>query len=141
MISTDPDRVDVVQQMLAVLSYRPAGRSLDTQRGAIGHSHLVAGTSDTSGCQVGFGPMVTDSATFARLADVAVLDTVRDVGLGSDLVERPVEGLVERLEDRPDDVVLTWQFLATRGAHDRYGGFGDPARAESRTWMRRRGPN
>lgn len=132
LISTDPGRVDVaaVHRFLANDSYWALGRSLELQRSAIEHSHLVVGAYLPGGTQVGFARMVTDLATWAWLCDVYVLPEHRGGGLGTAMVRAIVE--------HPEVAGVRYQFLATADAHDLYAKFGytpldDPAR-----WMHRR---
>jgi GNAT superfamily N-acetyltransferase len=134
LISTDPARVDVdaVHDYLAGESYWAAGRSLDVQRRAIAHSHLVIGAYDADGGQVGFARMVTDLATFAWLADVYVLGSARGNGLGRAMVQTIVE--------HPDVNGIRRQLLATRDAHGLYAEFGYTPLTEPDRWMLRLGP-
>lgn len=128
-ISTDPARLDVdaVHAYLSGDSYWAAGRPLDMQRRAIEHSHLVVGAYDAGGAQVGFARMVTDLATFAWLADVYVLESVRGNGLGRAVVQTIVE--------HPDVVDIRRQLLATRDAHGLYAQFGYAPLTEPERWM------
>ena len=131
LISTDPSRVDVgaVHRYLSEESYWAAGRPLDVQRRAIEHSNLVVGAYAADGTQVGFGRMVTDLATFAWLADVYVLQSVRGGGLGTAIVETIVE--------HPDVAEVKYQFLATRDAHELYARFGYMPVTDPLRWMHR----
>lgn len=131
LISTDPSRIDVaaVHRYLSDESYWAAGRSSDVQRRAIENSHLVVGAYGADGSQVGFGRMVTDLATFAWLADVYVVESVRGGGLGTAIVQTIVE--------HPDVVAVKYQFLATRDAHDLYARFGYTPVTDPVRWMHR----
>lgn len=68
------------------------------------------------GEQVGFARAVTDSATFAYVGDVFVLEPHRGQGLS--------KILVERLLKHPQMQGLRRILLATADAHDLYAGYG-----------------
>ncbi len=134
VISTDPARVDVdaVYRLLREQSYWLDDRTIDIQRRAIAHSHLVIGAYAPSGAQVGFARMVTDLATYAWLCDVIVDAGCRGSGLGTTMVRAIVE--------HPDVVDVRWQFLATQDAHGLYRRFGYTPLEVPDRWMHRRGP-
>lgn len=71
--------------------------------------------------QVGFGRVVTDSATFGYLADVFVLEAHRGQGLG--------KRLVEAVMAHPGLQDIRRFMLATRDAHGLYAQFGFAALA------------
>jgi GNAT superfamily N-acetyltransferase len=73
------------------------------------------------GRQIGFARVVTDSATFAYLADVFVLESERGRGLGG--------WLVESILAHPGLQGLRRWLLGTRDAHGLYrkAGFAEPA--------------
>ena len=77
---------------------------------------LCVGLYDPGGRQAGFGRAVTDSATFAWIADVFVLEAHRGRGLGV--------WLVEWLLGHPRLQGLRAVTLATRDAHTLYERFG-----------------
>jgi GNAT superfamily N-acetyltransferase len=77
---------------------------------------LCVGLYDPDGEQAGFGRAVTDSATFAWIADVFVLEPHRGCGLGV--------WLVEQLLAHPRLQGLRAVTLATRDAHELYERFG-----------------
>ena len=66
--------------------------------------------------QIGFARVVTDSATFAYLADVYVLEEYRGQGLG--------KRLVDAVRAHPDLADLRRFVLWTRDAHGLYEQFG-----------------
>lgn len=86
-------------------------------------SHCL-GAYDQHGVQVGYARMVTDSATFAWLADVWVDVPGRGRGLGRSMVRWFVE--------RPPYAGLRRIMLATLDAHGVYAplGFAPPSRPE-----------
>lgn len=77
---------------------------------------LCVGLYDREGRQAGFARAVTDSATFAWIADVFVLEEHRGRGLGV--------WLVEWLLEHPRLQGLRAVTLATRDAHTLYERFG-----------------
>ena len=116
VLSTDPHKLDVsaIHAFLTTDSYWAAGIALDTVRRAIDHS-ICAGLYQGER-QVGFARLVTDTATFAWLADVYVLPELRGRKLGVALVDftlrHPVLAGMKRV------------MLGTRDAHDLYRRFG-----------------
>lgn len=85
---------------------------------------LCVGLYDAAGEQAGFARAVTDSATFAWIADVFVLEPHRGRGLGV--------WLVEWLLDHPRLQGLRAVTLATRDAHSLYERFGFVREGERR---------
>jgi GNAT superfamily N-acetyltransferase len=85
---------------------------------------LCLGLFAPGGEQAGFGRAVTDSATFAWIADVFVLEPHRGRGLGVWLVEELLAH--ERLQG------LRAITLATRDAHELYERFGFARDGEKR---------
>ncbi|EAQ64329.1 acetyltransferase, GNAT family protein [Marinomonas sp. MED121] len=73
---------------------------------------LCFGVFTESGDQIGFARMVTDSATFAYLADVCILDEHRGKGLG--------KRLIKQILAHPQLQGLRRMALATRDAHGLY---------------------
>ena len=117
-ICTDKDRLDVhlIHDYLSRTSYWASGRSLVTVQTSIENS-LCFGVY-AAGQQVGFARIVTDSATFAWLCDVFILEPHRGQGLGGQLIETIVA--------HPELQNLDLFILATRDAHElyrRHGGF------------------
>lgn len=115
-ISTDPSRLDVdmVHRFLSEDSYWAKGRSRAVMDRAIENSYpfgVYAGHE-----QVGFARVVTDTITFAWLADVFVLPEHRGSGAGKLLVETV-------LGDPRFAGMKRW-FLGTADAHELYRQFG-----------------
>ena len=79
--------------------------------------------------QVGFARTITDRATYAYLADVFVLPSHRDRGLG--------RWLVECVMAHPDLQGLRRFSLVTRDAHELYRPFGFEALANPDRYMER----
>ena len=96
-------------------SYWAKDISLNTMQKAINNS-LCFGVFSDSGQQVAFARMVTDSATFAYLADVFVLPEHRGKGLSKWLMQIIIE--------HPDLQGLRRMALATNDAHSLYAQFG-----------------
>jgi GNAT superfamily N-acetyltransferase len=118
VISTDPTRLDldVIHDYLSRVSYWAQGRPYSVVRKSVQNS-LCFGVYDGAQ-QVGFARVVTDSATFAWLCDVFVLESHRGQSLGKWLIECVVA--------HPELTGLRLFLLATRDAHElyrRYGGF------------------
>ena len=117
-ISTDPERLDlsVIHGFLSESSYWARGIPRATMEKSIQNS-LVFGLYDTTregeaAAQVGFARVITDSATFAYVADVFVLSSHRGRGLGV--------WLMEVIRSHPDLQRLRRWVLATRDAHGLY---------------------
>jgi GNAT superfamily N-acetyltransferase len=125
LVSTDPERLDVdlIHRFLSEESYWAKGRSREVTERAIAHSYpfgVYAG-----GEQVAFARVVTDTITFAWLADVFVVADHRGRGIGKLLVESV-------LGDERFRGMKRW-FLGTADAHELYRRFGfseavDPGR-------------
>lgn len=115
-LSDDPARldVDVIWGYLRT-AYWSEDVPRDVVTGAIDGS-LCLGLYAPGGEQVGFARAVTDSATFAWIADVFVLEPHRDRGLGV--------WIVEELLAHPRMQGLRSITLATRDAHALYERFG-----------------
>jgi len=136
-ISTDPNRLDfdLIYDFLSNRSYWAQGRTLDTIRTSIQNSlpfglYLHGDNKDNPEQQIGFCRVVTDSATFAWLADVFILPDHRGRKLG--------EWLIETVLSHPDLQTLGRWVLATRDAHTLYAKFGfQPLENPDRFMMRR----
>ncbi|HYZ30019.1 MAG TPA: GNAT family N-acetyltransferase [Thermoleophilaceae bacterium] len=93
-LDDDRDRIDVdaVHAFIGDESYWAKGRSRETMQAAIDGSARVIGLYTPDGSQVGFARVISDSATYAYLADVFVLADHRGRGLGVELIREAVEG-------------------------------------------------
>ena len=114
-ISTERHRLDIaaIHRFLSQ-SYWSPGIPVATVERAIANSICFGLFHDRQ--QVGFARVVTDTATFAYLADVYVLDAHRGRGLSKWLMEVIM---------RHDDLQGLRRFmLATRDAHGLYRQFG-----------------
>lgn len=111
LISTEKSRLDLqtIHDFLAK-SYWSEGIPIETVRRAIERSLTFGVYHDEQ--QVGFARVVTDSATFAYLADVFILASFRGQGLGV--------WLMEVVMAHPDVQGLRRWLLATRDAHSLY---------------------
>ncbi|WP_258406659.1 GNAT family N-acetyltransferase [Shewanella spartinae] len=115
-ITTDKDAFDfdVIYGFISQ-SYWAMGIPKETMRRAIANS-LCFGVFDKDNKQVGFARLITDSATFAYLADVFILPSHRGKGLSKYLMETIVA--------HPDLQGLRRIVLATRDAHGLYAQYG-----------------
>ncbi len=96
-------------------SYWAQGIPPDTMRRAMDNS-LCFGVFTSMKQQVGFARVVTDSATFAYLADVFILEEHRGKGLG--------KWLMASVMAHPHLQNLRRMILVTRDAHGLYEPFG-----------------
>jgi GNAT superfamily N-acetyltransferase len=115
-VSTDPSRLDVdmIHRFLSEESYWAKGRTREVTERAIANSYPFGVYLD--GEQVAFARVVTDTITFAWLADVFVVPEHRGDGVGKLLV-RSV------LSDERFRGMKRW-FLGTADAHELYRQFG-----------------
>lgn len=131
-ISTDKSQLDIplIHRWLSTVSYWAQGRSLETVQSSIEHS-LCFGVYEGQR-QVGFARVVTDTATFAWLCDVFILEEYRGNGLG--------KWLIETITAQPALQPMLF-LLATRDAQGLYAQYGDfePLAAPER-WMTHRRP-
>jgi GNAT superfamily N-acetyltransferase len=119
-LDDDPSRIDVdAVHAYVTQSYWAAGRSREKMEAAIAGSARVIGLYAPDGSQAGFCRVISDSATYAYLADVFVLDDHRGRGLGVELVREAV--------DSDPWNGFSWH-LRTSDAHTLYEkfGFGPP---------------
>ena len=118
-VSTDPARLDVdmIHRFLSEESYWAKGRTREVTDRAIANSYPFG---VYRGDQVAFARVVTDTATFAWLADVFVLSEHRGHGVGKLLVEAAVRD--------PRFAGMQRWFLGTADAHELYRryGFSEP---------------
>ncbi|MGI9295593.1 MAG: GNAT family N-acetyltransferase [Pseudomonadales bacterium] len=115
-ISTDRSAMDIAAiHSFLTGSYWAKGVPKDTVSKSIDHS-LCFGIFTSAQEQVGFARAVTDSATFAYLADVYVLEPHRGKGLS--------KWLMQCVMDHPQLQGLRRIVLATKDAHGLYRQFG-----------------
>jgi ribosomal protein S18 acetylase RimI-like enzyme len=132
LISDDPSRIDldVVYGYLS-RAYWCAGIPRPLVERAV-QSSLVFGVF-AHRKQVGFARVVTDSATFAYLCDVFILEPFQGAGLG--------KWLVEAVLDHPRLQGLRRFVLATRDAHRLYERYGFRPLANPDRFMERHDPD
>jgi N-acetylglutamate synthase-like GNAT family acetyltransferase len=107
-------------------SYWAENILLVTMETAIQNS-LCFGVFTDSGNQVAFARMVTDSATFAYLADVFVLEEHRGKGIS--------KWIMENIIRHPNLQGIRRMVLATSDAHGLYEGFGFKALNSPESFM------
>lgn len=107
-------------------TYWAKGVPREVLRRALKNS-LCFGVFGPDGSQVGFARVITDSATFAYLADVFIVDEHRGAGLSKCLMQNIVE--------HPRLANLRRFVLATRDAHGLYEQFGFKPLAHPDTFM------
>ncbi len=131
-LSTDHARmqIEVIHAFLST-SYWSPGIRRDVVETAIRNSLVIGAFDSATGRQVGFARVITDSATFAHLCDVFVLESHRGRGIS----KRMVRAL---LADSRLQTLRRW-CLATRDAHDVYRPFGFAPVTPDR-WMEKRMP-
>lgn len=115
-ISTDQADLDFefIHQFIS-RSYWATGIPAQTLKKAIEHS-LCFGVFDAAGQQIGFARVITDKATFAYLADVFIIESVRGRGIS--------KWLIETIVNHADLQGLRRIMLATRDAHGLYSQYG-----------------
>jgi GNAT superfamily N-acetyltransferase len=115
-LDDDRSRIDVdAVHAYITQSYWAEGRDLDRMQAAIDGSARVIGLYAPGGSQAGFCRVISDSATYAYLADVYVLEEHRGNGLGVELVREAVESEPWKR--------FSWH-LRTKDAHLLYQRFG-----------------
>jgi len=115
LISTDPARLDVAAiHAYLTRSYWCPGIPRDVVERSVRHS-LCFGLYHGA-AQVGLARVITDSATYAYLCDVYILEEHRGQGLG--------KWLMETVLSHPSLQGLRRFMLATRDAHGLYQQFG-----------------
>lgn len=114
----DDDRrridVDAVHAYITE-SYWAKGRTRERMQAALEGSARVIGLYAPDGSQAGFARVISDSTTYAYLADVFVLEQHRGNGLGVELVREAV--------DSEPWKQMSWH-LRTKDAHTLYEKFG-----------------
>ncbi|WP_218567846.1 GNAT family N-acetyltransferase [Pseudomonas cavernicola] len=126
-ISTNHEDMDLtVIHGFISQSYWASNIPVETMRRAIENS-LCFGIFSNSGGQVGFARMITDTATFAYLADVFVLEEHQGKGLS--------KWLMKVILEYPELQGLRRMVLATKDAHGLYEQFGFKALANPQTFM------
>ena len=92
-LDDDPARIDreAVHAYVSGVSYWAAGRPRDVMDELIDSAARVVGLYTDDGRQLGFARVVSDKRTVSYLADVYVLDEVRGLGLGLELVRFAVD--------------------------------------------------
>jgi GNAT superfamily N-acetyltransferase len=115
-LDDDPERIDVgAVHAYVTEAYWAKGRSRETMEAAIAGSARVIGLYAPDGAQAGFARVVSDSTTYAYLADVFVFEQHRGHGLGVELVREAV--------DAEPWAQMSWH-LRTKDAHALYEKFG-----------------
>ena len=116
VVSTDRDRLDLdaIHRFLSEEAYWAKGRAREVTERAIANSYPFGVYLGDE--QVAFARVVTDTVTFAWLADVFVLPAHRGNGIGKLLVEAV-------LGDERFRGMKRW-FLGTADAHELYRRFG-----------------
>jgi GNAT superfamily N-acetyltransferase len=115
LISTDPAQLDLdAIHAYLVRAYWCEGIPRETMERAIANSLCFALLRGKA--QIGFSRVITDSATYAYLCDVYVLEHYRGKGLG--------KWLMECVMGHPALQGLRRFSLATRDAHGLYRQFG-----------------
>lgn len=132
VVTTDPCKFQIGEiHAFLTRSYWAEGIPLATVEAAIRGSIAFA-LLDPEGRQIGFARAITDTATFAYLADVYVLEELRGRGLGT--------FLMECVKGHPSLQGLRRWALVTRDAHALYRRFGFEALARPEGWMEKTDP-
>lgn len=113
-------------------AYWAKGIPLETMKRAMNNA-LCFGVFTHSGEQIAFARMITDSATFAYLSDVYVLEEHRGQGIS--------KWLMDEILTHPDLQGLRRIALATSDAHGLYKQFGFTALQSPHLLMELRQPN
>lgn len=123
-------QLDVIHKYLSEESYWAKGITKNIVERSIHHS-VCLGIYDETGAQIGFGRIVTDSATFAYLADVFIFESHRGKGLSKIMVKTFCEVA--------DSFKVRRFMLATLDAHNLYRQFGFEAITNPERLMGRKG--
>ena len=130
-LDDDRDRIDVdAVHAYITESYWAKGRSREKMQAAFEGSARVIGLYAPDGAQAGFARVISDSTTYAYLADVFVLEEHRGKGLSKWLMD--VISADPRL-----DGFRRWM-LATRDAHGLYAQSGFVPLSQASRWMEKR---
>jgi len=131
-ITTDKEQMDfdVIHSFISN-SYWAKNIPRKTLQKAIQHSLCFAVLKGQQ--QVGFARLVTDTATYAYLADVFILEAHRELGLSKLLMDEIIV--------HPDLRGLRRMVLATRDAHGLYQKYGFTALANPNIFMEVWSPN
>jgi N-acetylglutamate synthase-like GNAT family acetyltransferase len=126
IISTDKSKLDIpyIRDFLSK-SYWAENIPVDTVQRSIEGS-LCFGVYYQNK-QIGFARLITDSATFAYLADVFIDEAYRGNGLS--------KWLMETIMDQANSFGLRRFMLATRDAHDLYRKYGFKDLVNADRWM------
>lgn len=132
VVSSDPARLDVelIHRFLTA-SYWAEGIPKDLVVRSIENSlcfGVFAGTQ-----QVGFARVITDFSTFAYLADVFIVESLRGLGLA--------KFLMECILKHPELQGLRRWSLATLDAHELYAKFGFTPLRRPERFMERHAPD
>ncbi|MBP6531083.1 MAG: GNAT family N-acetyltransferase [Burkholderiales bacterium] len=131
-ISTDTSRLDVPAiHAFLTQSYWSLGIPRATVERAVSNSVCVGAYLD--GAQIGFARVITDTATFAYVADVYVLEAHRGKGISF--------RMMSALTALPELQGLRRMMLATRDAHGLYAKFGFKPLAAPDRFMECHAPN
>ena len=116
LISTDPAKldVDIIYHFLSKESYWAQGISRDVAERSLMDS-ICFGLYDGNR-QIGFARVISDTATFAYLADVFILTQYRGKGLS--------KWLMKTIHEHPELQNLRRWWLGTKYAHGLYEQFG-----------------
>jgi len=126
-ISSDQSELDIesIHEFLST-SYWAEGIPMETLNRAISNS-LSFGVFSKEKRQVGFARVITDSATYAYLADVYILEDHRGKGLS--------KLLMHEIMSHPDLQGLRRMTLATADAHGLYEKYGFSELAKPEVFM------
>jgi GNAT superfamily N-acetyltransferase len=115
-ITTDRDAMDIgmIHRYLSEDSYWAKNIPVELVRKSVGHS-LCFGVFETES-QIGFARVITDTTSFAYLADVFILPDHRGKGLS--------KWLMKTIHAHPDLQGLRRWLLFTSDAHGLYSQFG-----------------
>jgi len=131
-ISTDTSRLDVPAiHAFLTQSYWSLGIPRATVERAVRNSVCVGAYLD--GAQIGFARVITDTATFAYVSDVYVLEAHRGKGISF--------RMMSALTALPELQGLRRMMLATRDAHGLYAKFGFKPLAAPDRFMECHAPN